>query len=496
MLEATCISKTYGSIRANDCLTASINPGEIVGLLGENGAGKSTFLSILAGRIQPDSGYLQIDGQRVEISSPRDALHLGISIVFQHFALVPSFTVREQLRLAGWDAPQLPDLLASRLSGDEIIGQLSLGERQLVEIARARVSNPRFLLLDEPTSILTTAEAHGLFEVMRGLREDGTSVVLVTHKLQEAMAVCDRIVVLRRGRAVDGISRMSHGWPEGCENRLLRSMFGSLPGNDVPVPIPASAKRPQSDSSVRFHIQDVSTPAAHGRMGLHHIDLDIGDGEIVAVVGVDGQGQRELADVCAGYARISGIITLDGHVLPAGNAPAFRHAGVAYLTDDRIGEGAVPGFSIEANLAMKQQRDWPLSRLGILRRRAIRQYARDMIAAWNIEPPRANLPIDVLSGGNVQKVLLARELSIASSLLIVNKPSQGLDARTRDLVWNAIRQFAENRGAVLLLATDVDEALAFADRVAVIYEGRVSALSGTSDIARAELERMMVAGWS
>lgn len=495
MLEADCISKSYGPTRANDCLSMSVHGGEIVGFLGENGAGKSTFLSILAGKTKPDSGEIRLDGARVAIASPRDALRLGISIVFQHFSLVPTFTIREQLRLAGWTAPQLPDLLASRFSGNEVIGHLSLGEQQIVEIARALVSGPRFLLLDEPTSILTTAEANELFRVVRALRERGTSVVLVTHKLHEAMAVCDRIVVIRHGRAVDDMAKPAAGWVKTYEHRLLSAMFGTGHTGEPPTIAASRMAAPPPDTSPRFRISNVDIEGTVSQKALHDVSLEIRKGEMCAVVGIDGQGQRELADVCAGYRRTLGAVELDGRSLRSGDVRAFKQAGIACLTDDRIGEGIVPGFSVEATLIMKRQRERGFSSRGMLRQRAIRRFASEMIATWGIVPSHSTMPVDLLSGGNIQKVLLARELSIATSLLVANNPSHGLDARTQDLVWDAMHHFVREGGSVLLLITDVSEALQHADRVAVIYEGRLSGLEDVQTVKRDVLERMMVTGW-
>lgn len=496
MLEADCISKAYGSTRANDCLTFALPGGEIVGLLGENGAGKSTFLSILAGRTEADSGQLRVDDQVVSIGSPRDALGLGISIVFQHFSLVPGFTVREQLQLAGWTMSGLPDLLVSRLRGDELVGQLSLGEQQMVEIARALASEPRYVLLDEPTSILTSAESENLFAFMRTLRADGTGVILVTHKLHEAMEICDRVVVLRHGRIVDEVARIGSEWPVGCEGRLLRSMFGTAhEDEDLAETLEPASRHVSAGVATRFLVERATTPGGVGRKALHDISFDVRRGEICAVVGIDGHGQRELAEMCAGYTKTSGTITLDGRMLPAGEPRVFKRSGVAYLTDDRIGEGTIPGSSVEANMILKRQRESRFNRMGMLRKDAIRTFVRKMIADWNIVPPRATMPIDMLSGGNIQKVLLARELSIASSMLVVNNPSHGLDVRTRKLVWDAIYRFADEGGGVLLLTTDISEAFQHADRLAVIYEGRISGLERSNRVDRGDVERMMVSGW-
>lgn len=504
MLEARCLTKTYGPTAANDCLSLSVRPGEILGLLGENGAGKSTLLSILAGATRPDSGELLVDGTSTVFDSPADALRAGISMVFQHFTLIPTFTVSEQLRLAGWSSKQLPDLLAPRFSGDERIGQISLGGRQMVEIARALVARPRNLLLDEPTSILTAAERQQLFLLLRDLSRQGTAVVFVTHKLNEAMELCDRIVVLRQGEAVGDIERSQSGWPIGTDTRLLRLMFGPFEGApdgvssepEVGEPLSVHAgEELEPGSGPLFDVRNVVTAARPGRRALRRVSLEVNGGELCAIVGVDGQGQRELAEVCAGYAAASGTVAQRGRVLPIGNARGFREAGIAYLTDDRLGEGTVPGISIEDNLVMKRQRDWPFSRYGLLRRGAIRDRAKEQISRWHIEPRNPAAPIGTLSGGNIQKVLLARELSIASSLLVANKPSQGLDLRTGSLVWSAIEQFASTGGGVLLLTTDIDEALAHADRVGVMFEGALSPLLPVGSEPRSHLERMMVAGW-
>lgn len=503
MIEAKSITKSYRSTVANNGLTLSIRAGEILGILGENGAGKSTLLSILGGMIQPDAGSVHIDGKPTVFRSPRDALKAGVSVAHQHFSLIPTFTVREQLRLAGWRSSHLPYILRARFTGHEKISEISLGERQTLEIAKSLVWNPRLLLLDEPTSILTSAEVGYLFDVARDLRSQGTSVVFVTHKLHEALELCDRIVVLRKGEAVGSLERTDGEWPKGSESRLLRYMFGSDAESNAassvqgaPVRVTPRQLQPSgTEGCTLFHLENVSTGASHGRRALKSISLDLDNGEIGAIVGVDGQGQREMAEVCAGYVPATGEITIQGRPLPTGQAAVFSEEGVGYITDDRIGEGTIPEFSIENNLILKRQRSEPFSRHGLLRRRSIRSNANDLMCRWRIEPAKAEAPIGHLSGGNIQKVLLARELSIASSLLIANNPSQGLDARTANYVWSVLETFASQKGGVLLFTTDVDEALTHADRVAVMYEGRVSPMERVTSGSRGELERMMVGGW-
>lgn len=232
-----------------------------------------------------------------------------------------------------------------------------------------------------------------------------------------------------------------------------------------------------------------------GRHSLHDVSFEVGEREICAIVGVDGQGQRELADVCAGYTISDGTMTLRDRRLRLGSQRDFSRAGIAYLTDDRMDVGTIAGFSIEDNLVLKRQREWPFSRFGLLRRRAIREYALHQIARWQIEPPDPTAPVETLSGGNIQKVLLARELAMASSLLVANNPARGLDPWTSALVWQAVQDFVATGGGVLLLTSDVDEALRRAHRVGVIYDGRVSSLVPIDDNARAAVERMMVSGW-
>ncbi len=520
MLETQGITKRYGAVVANDRLSISIPAGEVVGLLGENGAGKSTLLSVLSGMVRPDDGHLLLDGNQISFTSPGDAIRHGIGTVYQHFSLVPTLTVREQMRLAGWRSPQLPPLLQGKFSGDERIGMLSLGERQRVEIAKALIAKPRMLLLDEPTSILAPTEISQLFDLLRAIRDQGTSIVLVTHKLHEAIELSDRIVVLRQGAVAGHVERPSAGWKADTQELLLHLMFGGRghgATSDQPTEVPelpdvagvASAAEVESiivaaPDRIRdplFTVRHLSTHSRGGRgrgrgdHPLRDISLEVPSGAICAIVGIDGQGQRELAEVLTGYRLADGEITLRDRALSGEPASTFAHAGIGYLTDDRQGEGGIGAFSIAMNLILKRQRQRRFSQLGVLRRNAIADEARHLVSSWSIAPANASVPLGLLSGGNIQKVLLAREMAMSPTVLIANKPTHGLDTKTQAIVWQAMREIIRRYGGVLFFTTDLDEALAHADRVAVIANGKVSPFMPSHATDRITLANLMVSGW-
>lgn len=489
MLETVNLTRSFGQYRAVDQVSLTIESGEILGLAGENGAGKSTLLSLLAGMQTPDGGDIRIDHTTVRFGSPADARRAGIAIAYQHFSLVPTFTIREQLRLSGWRGPALPDILDERFSGNEIIGELSLGEQQRVEIAKALLTRPRILLLDEPTSILSASETDNLLEIMRCVSAMGTSVVFVTHKMHEALNVCDRIVALRLGKVTGTLVKGTNGWVPGSEKTLLGYMFGSIASPEAEVVARDFEHRPL------FELEQISTSATTTTRSLSQVSFDLGSGEILAIVGIDGQGQRELAEVCSGYRSADGQIRLRKRELAVGRVHVFDRAGIGYLSDDRLGEGTFPQATIEDALILKQQRTKAFSQHGRLRRKAIREHAKEQIERWKIVPARSTARIETLSGGNVQKVVLARELSRPLSVLIANKPTYGLDVPTRDMIWSAIHAFADRGSGVIVFSPDLEEALEHGDRVAVITDGRLSTPQLTSHAVRSELEEMMVSGW-
>lgn len=523
VLRVAGVTRRYTSVVACDAVDLAVASGEILGLLGENGAGKSTLLSVIAGMTEPDTGTVHIDGQPLMAGSPADAIRLGIGTVFQHFSVVPTFTLSEQMRLSGGSRVQVAELLAD-IDARVPIADLSPGERQRIEIAQVVSRRPRLLLLDEPTSILSPGEAERVFALLRLLAHLGTAIVLVSHRLGEALAVADRIVVLRHGRVVGGVTaddEPSRRWPDDIERRLLNDMFGDLVGTGQPLGATESAgpsagdgcsapativKRAERADAVGMSERDVAAEpvfTARGvtarRFGGRHrpaeIDLSVRPGEVVGIVGIDGQGQRDLAEMLAGYLPCDGAIVLDGRSLTGRDAEAFASAGVAYLTDDRQGDGGVAGMSVRDNLLLRHQREATNQRGGILRRHHIAASARSLSRAWGISPDDPMTPFGALSGGNQQKVLLAREISQTPRLLIANNPTHGLDVRTQRQVWEACAAVQRSGGAVIFLSPDIAEVCAHATQVAVIFRGRVSPLRPVGAVAPGKLARQMVDGW-
>lgn len=500
MLTATNISKSFGSTLANDHVSLTVGSGEIVGLVGENGAGKSTLLSILAGFLRPDSGTIFVNGRLSNLMSPGVALAAGIGLVHQHLSLIPSFTVREQLELAGWTTASLPELLAVDFRGDEVIENLAMGRRQRVEIAKVLVANPTVLLLDEPTSILAPSEVDALFEILRSLRRAGIGILIVTHKLQEVMTLAGRVVVMTSGKVTGSFERTGDEWGPGTGNEILVRMFDwSAPDCAMVSGVALKTARnddPELDDS-RPVLRLVNVSALSGAEGrdLRDINIDVLPGRIHVLAGVDGQGQAELAGVIAGYRRSEGRIELAGHDIR--DVPPVERArlGVALLVDDRLGEAGIGSFSIAENLVLKRPRPDALTRRGLFRSGRVLDHARSVIDTWGIEPSDPRARFVSLSGGNMQRVLAARELEREPLILIALNPVQGLDVRTSTLLWAHLRGIADRGSAVLVFTTDLDEALSWSDRCGVIHDGRVSPLLPVSQAVKRAYGSMMVNGW-
>jgi len=475
---------------ANDRVDLEVRAGEVHALLGENGAGKSTLSNVLTGLYRPDAGHLALWGAPIELHSPRDAIEAGVGMVHQHFRLVGSFTVAENLVLGERGAFRRRDAEARvRVLGERYglpidptarVWQLSVGQQQRVEILKILERDAWVLILDEPTAVLTPPEAEILFRVLRSMADEGRAVIFISHKLDEVMQVSDRVTVLRDGRTVGTVTTATTDAAE-----LARLMVG----RDVVLRSTRGHVRATTEGTPpALHLSGVRAQDDRGQPALQGIDLTIAAGEVVGVCGVAGNGQRELAEVVTGMRKpASGTIEVGGRGLRSGDARGARRAGVAHIPEDRLHTGTAASLSIEDNLALTAYRRSPLSTGPFLRRDRIRSRAEALIEQFDVKAPGPTAPVRVLSGGNVQKVLLARELGATPTLLVAASPTRGLDVGAIEGVRDLIARTAADGAGVLLLSEDLDEVLDLSDRIAVMYEGR---LVGIVDRAHADVTEL------
>ncbi len=474
-VELESISKSFYGVHANDSVDFELRWGEVHTLLGENGAGKSTLCSILAGLYRPDSGSFVYDGEPRNFKSPKDALAAGIGMVYQHFRLVSNLTVAENLALGHPDVPlritesemerearELGDRYGLPVDPAARIWQLSVGEQQRVEILKLLYRNVRVLILDEPTAVLTPQEADQLFATMRQMVAENRSVIFVSHKLHEVKAVSDRVTVLRGGKQV-GVVDTADAQPKD----LARMMVG----RDLELPVRTD------DAEVgapMLSVRDLHVDSDRGLEAVAGLTFDVRAGEVVGVAGVSGNGQRELAYGIVGLREpTAGTITVDGTDLT--NAPVLDHirAGIAYVPQSRLGMGLAPGLTTEDNLGLKAFRKPPYSRGPWLSKSVFEERGAEMITQYDIRGVRPGLPIRLLSGGNLQKALIAREVSLNPKVLIARSPTRGLDVGATEAVRKYVLAERAKGTAVLLISEDLDELLALSDRLIVLYEGRI-----------------------
>ncbi len=470
------IVKRFPGVVANDHVDFDVHQGEVHALLGENGAGKSTLMKILYGLYQPDEGEIQVNGRPVTFASPLDAIRWGIGMVHQHFMLVETLTVAENVAL-GLPSSRgfVTDLerVAARLRalGEQYglpvdpharVWQLSVGQQQRVEILKVLYRGASLLILDEPTAVLTPQEVEDLFRVIRQMVGRGHSVVFISHKLHEVLSISDRITVLRDGRKVGTVRAAATNKAE-----LARWMVG----REVTF---RPEKAPVTPGPVRLAVEDVHARSDRGTPALVGVSLAVRGGEIVGLAGVSGNGQRELAEVIAGLRPpTQGRVRLLGRDVTAWPADARADLGLAYIPEERMRDGVILPFSVAENFILRDHFKPPFARRGILQPQAILAHSQALIRAYQIKTPGPETPVQHLSGGNIQKVVLARELARAPQVIVAAQPTRGLDIGATEYVHAQLLQQRAAGAAVLLISEDLDEILALADRIAVIYEGRI-----------------------
>jgi ABC-type uncharacterized transport system ATPase subunit len=492
-VELRGITKRFPGVVANDGVQFEAAEGEVHALLGENGAGKSTLSNILTGLYHPDDGQIFLGGKPVRFNSPRDALDAGIGMVHQHFRLVPPFTVAENVILGDQSVEGRRFMVHPRRIERNVaelgkryriavdpgarIWQLSLGEQQRVEILKALYRQAHILILDEPTAVLTPQEAESLFETLRVMAGEGRTVIFISHKLHEVKAVADRVTVLRDGRTIDTVEAAS---------ATLRSLAALMVGRDVSLA--ARVARDVQLGPPMLEVRGLSARGDRGGDALRGVDLTVRGGEIVAIAGVAGNGQRELAETITGMrSAAGGEIVVGGRKLRGGDAREAIKAGVAHVPEDRLHTGVAPSLSIASNVVLKSYRDRRATRGPLLKLRTIREHAAQLIHRYDVRGGHPDLPARQLSGGNLQKVVLAREFDGEPRVLVVASPTRGLDVAAIETVHGYLREAASGGVGVLLISEDLDEILALADRVLVMYEG---AIAGERDAGQATVEEL------
>lgn len=474
------VSKRFGSVLANDRVSFDVRPGSIHALVGENGAGKTTLMRIVYGLYAPDSGHIELDGRPVAFRGPRDALSRGIGMVHQHSLLVNSLTVAENVLLAlpGLGRPPrarvrarlqaLSDANNLRLDPAARVGALSVGARQRAEILGALFHGARLLILDEPTTVLTPREVAELFAVLRRLRDAGATIMLVTHKLTEVMALSDSVTVLRDGKVVETVATRATD-----ERGLVRLMVG----RDVPLRLtdPAAARPAPAATDPVLRLNGLTVHDDAGLERVRAVGFAVLPGEIVAVTGVEGNGQTELAEALVGLRPCaSGEIQLRGQTVNGWSVQRRRQAGLAYVPEDRMVQGITPLVSVRDNLILGRHDRPPYARFGLRNLRATDRFARQAIDDFHIVAPSPASMATTLSGGNLQKVVVAREVSKAPLLLVAAQPTQGVDVAAAHLIRATLLRLRDEGVAIVLVSSDLSEVCDLADRAVVLYNGRVS----------------------
>jgi simple sugar transport system ATP-binding protein len=492
-MEMCNVTKTFPGVLANDRVCFDIHQGEVHALLGENGAGKSTLMRQLYGLYKPDDGEIKINGKVVSFNSPADAIAAGIGMIHQHFMLVPTFSVAENvaLGLKSTREPlkdldkvsnrinELSKLYGLKVDPSAYVWQLSVGEQQRVEIIKALYRGASLIILDEPTAVLTPQEVDDLFNTLRQMAEDGHSLVFISHKLNEVLAISQRVTVLRDGRVIG-----TRNTNEVTKNELVKMMVGRE--------VRPLAPQPLKPGPVCLEIKGLKAMGDRGTEALRGIDLEIHSGEIVGLAGVSGNGQRELAECLAGVRKVSaGSILLDGMDATSMDVKERVDAGLAYIPEERMRDGAIREFSVEENIFLHDHASPRFTHGMFLDFTRMKDFASSLVRSFSVKTPSLDTPIKNLSGGNIQKLIMARELSRQPKLLLAAQPTRGVDIGATEYIHQRLLQQREEGTAILLISEDLDEIIELSDRIAVLYEGRIMGIVERDQATQEQIGLMM-----
>jgi len=498
VVEARGITKQFPGVLANDHVDFELREGEVHTLLGENGAGKSTLMNILYGLYQADSGEIKVNGEPLILTSPKDAIHRGIGMVHQHFMLIPVFTVTENIMLGAEtdhravqnEAPlvkldrkevaqkikELSQQYGLEVDPEAIVGDLPVGVQQRVEIVKALYRKANILILDEPTAVLTPQEADELFRIVRELTQRGVSIIFITHKLKEVLAIADRITVMRGGKVVGTAE------PATTTEQQLATL---MVGREVILTVD---KEPAQPKEVVLQVEDLRVRDQRDLETVRGVSFNVRAGEILGVAGVQGNGQTELAEALTGLRRVEGgKIILSGHDLTGKTPRAFTETGLAHIPEDRQRHGLVMSYTVADNLVLCDYYKTPFSKNGVIQQTVLDTNARKLIKEYDVRTPSPYVAAGKLSGGNQQKVIVARELSRSVKLVIANQPTRGLDVGSIEYIHKEIIVMRDRGVAVLLISAELDEIMSLSDRIAVMYHGEIVTVVDAKKVTREQL---------
>ena len=497
-LEATGISKTFGSVKANDQVNLEVQKGRIHALLGENGAGKSTLVNILFGLYKADSGIVKVDGEPVDLGRPKDAIDRGIGMVHQHFQLVPVLTVAENIVLgnepsnkanvvdienAKEKVRELAEKYQLEVDTEATVEDLPVGTQQRVEILRSLYRNADILILDEPTAVLTPQETDHLLQVLKKLASQGVAIIFITHKLREVLEVADEVTVMRNGQVVGSTTPA-----ETDESGLAEMMVGRS------VVLRVSKETASPDATI-LEVINLCVQDDRELMAVNDLSLKVRSGEIFGIAGVEGNGQRELVETITGLRTADmGEILIGDTSITEFSPRQISELGVAHIPEDREKHGLIGAHSVADNLILNRYYKSPFSNRGIRQQKAIADYAKEMVEKFDIRTPSIETPSSSLSGGNKQKAIAAREFSHNAQLLVASQPTRGIDVGSIEFVHQQLINQRDQGLAVLLVSAELDEILSLSDRIGVIYRGQLIVTANATDLDRNRIGRIMTTG--